>query len=94
MVGVKRAGRGKMMQSFMGIRKMYKFIVLVVVFAVIGALTSSASAFLEDTKPNINYIGPVGAGTWLYEYRGSSGWCGIVVGQLHGKTVSIDCESY
>jgi hypothetical protein len=30
----------------------------------------------------------------LYEYAGSQGMCYMIVGDLHGKTVSISCVKY
>ncbi len=74
---------------------MKALVISIVIGLVLSVGVLGANAFLDGgAETNIEFVGELTMGVNLYEYRGRSGWCGLLVGQLHCKTVAIDCESY
>ena len=61
----------------------------------IGVLAAPVPAFLPDDKDcthgTVSWIGEVGEKANLYTYLDGQNTCYMIIGELHGKTVSISC---
>ncbi len=54
-------------------------------------LASVSPAFVGSQTEEVQYLGTVGDGADMYRFKDGQNTCYMLVGQLHGKTVSISC---
>jgi hypothetical protein len=70
-----------------------KAILLIITASLIGLLSvgSDTHALLPDKGERMVHLYEVGEKADLYYYENANDRCYMLIGQLHGKTVSISC---